>query len=951
MIKKIAKITAIVLISIVVLLVLAPIVFKGRILKEVQNQINQRIEATVKFGDLRLSLLRNFPNVSVSLSDIRVVGKAPFEGDTLASVGRISLALDLFSLFGESGYEIKSIRINQPKILLKTLEDGATNWDIMKDTPEPTPEQPAAAPFALHLRHFAISEGYLVFDDRQSGMFASVGNLNSVIRGDLSQDITTIATRNTTIDSLTVRMGALQALNRVGLDLSAEVEANLAEMVFTFKENELRLNELPLRLDGTVALQEDDMNINISFAALRSEFRDFLSLVPAVFMKDFASLQTEGFLALDGFARGVFNENLIPAFGLNIKVDNGSFRYPQLPASVNNVMLTVAINNPGGEMDLTVVDIPAFSMVAAGNPIGARLNLRTPISDPQIDASIKGKLNLSQVSEFYPLDAGTSLNGIIDANLQARGRMSYIENKQYDKFYAQGRLLISDVLVQVPAYAYPVEIKNAEFELSPQFANMPAFSMKLGESDLSASGRIDNILGFLLSDQLLSGSFQTNSTFFNIHQLMEGLPAQDEPQEPTQLSVIRVPENINFTLRSNFDRLLFGELDITQARGIIRIAEGTARLENLQMNLLGGSLGINGSYSTQGAQPAVDFGLNINQFDIQQAFAKFNTVRVLAPIAQFAQGKFSANLSLQSLLTDSLSPVLASLSGAGRLNAGSLAIADVPAMTKLADLTQLEKFRNLSVRDLLLNFAFQDGKVDVQPFDLRIAQSVARISGSTFFDQTVNYVMNVEIPRAQFGGAANQVLDNLVNQASARGLRITPGERVNLDVVIGGTITRPEVSFGLSGMMTDAIGQMRDAMQQRVDDAKQQVMDRATEVRTEVETRVQETVDETRQKVQAELDARANQVMDEANILADRIRREARVAADRVRAEARTQAQRLEAEASGPIAQMAARRAGQVVITEADQRAKALEDEAERNAQRIVGEAQLRADRIRAGLE
>ena len=914
-----------------------------------KSQIHQHIEARVEFGRLRLSLIRNFPNVSVSLSDIRVIGIGPFEADTLASVGRVAIAVDPFSLFANIGYEIQSIRISNPDILLKTLPDGTMNWDIMKDVPEPEllPEHHPKEPFVLHLKQFAISQGTLIFDDRQNEMFVAIRNLNSTLRGDLSQDQTTISTRNTTIDSLTVRIGALPVLTRVSLDLTAQVDANLADMVFTFRENQLTLNELPLRFDGTVAMQGDDINLDLTFAALRSEFRDFLSLVPAIFMKDFASLQTEGFLSLDGFAKGIYNENQLPAFGLNLKVENGMFRYPQLPASVNNVMVSAAISNPGGDIDHTVVDIPSFSMVVAGNPVSARMNLRTPVSDPQVDAAVKGKLNLAQVGDFYPLEAGTTLRGLIDADLQVRGRMSYIENRQYERFFAKGRLLVNDVFAKVPAYAHPVEISRAEFILSPRFVNMPVFSMKLGESDLSASGRIDNILGFVLTDQLLTGSFQTTSSFFNLNQLMGGVPAQETPEEPTQLSVIRVPENIDFTLRSQFDHLMFGNLNITNARGVVVVAEGTAKLENVQMNLLGGQLALNGSYSTKDESPVVDFGLNISNFDVQQAFAMLSTVRILAPVAQFVRGNFSANLNLSSLLTDSLSPVLASLRGAGRLSSGGLAVAGVPAMTQLAELTKVDAFRELSVRDLLLTVAFSDGKIDVQPFDISFAQSVARISGSTFFDQTVSYVMNVEIPRAQFGGAANRVLENLVSQASARGLQITPGEKVNLDVVIGGTITRPEVSFGLSGMMTDAITQIRDQVQQKIDDTRQQVMDRADEIRTEVETRVQETADEARQKVQAELDARANQVMEEANSVANRIRSEAHTAAERLRSEARTQAQRLEAEAPGPMAQLAAR----LFIAEADQRAKALEAEADRNATRIVGEAQIRADRIRGGLE
>jgi len=953
MVKKALKITAIVIASVFVLLLLAPFIFKGKILEIVKNQINQHVEARVEFGRLGLSLIRSFPNASVSLDDIHIIGIGSFENDTLVSVKRIAVAVDLFSLIGADGYEIKSLRITQPDVLLKTLKDGSVNWDIMKEAPEqlPEPDQPPPAPFALHLRQFAVEQGNLIFDDLQNNMYVSVVNLNTAIRGNLATDITTIATRYTTIDSLTVRQGALPLLTRVRLNLTAEVEANLADMIFTLRDNELSLNELPLRFDGTIAMPGDTMNIDFRFAALRSEFRDFLSLVPAVFMKDFASLRTEGFLELSGFVNGLFYENHLPGFGLNIAVDNGMFSYPGLPASVTNIQVRANIENPGGLPDNTVIDIPVFSLLAGGNPVSARLNLLTPESDPQIDAALKGRINLAEVSHYFPLEEGTTLRGIIDSDLQVRGRMSYIENQQYQRFFAEGRLLISDVMAQVPAYAHPVEVARAEFFMSPQFVNVPVFNMKLGESDLSATGRIDNILGYFLSGEPITGSFQTTSSFFNINQLMEGLPEQEAPAEPTQFSVIKVPENLDFTLRSQFNRLLFGQIDITNAQGVIRVAEGAARLENLRMNLLGGTLAINGSYNTTGKQPAVDFGLNISQFDVQQAFAAFSTIRILAPVAQFAKGNFSAALNLNTLLTDSLTPVLHSLRGSGNLLSSLLSVSGLPAMNKLSELTRVDALRELSVAGVNLNFAFSDGKVDVQPFDFRFGQSVARLGGSTFFDQTVNYVMNIQMPRAQFGGAANQVLDNLVGQAAAKGLTITPGETVNLDVLIGGTITRPEVSFGLSGMMTDAIGQLRDQLQKRVEDVRQQVVDKAAEIRTEVETRVQETVDEARIKLQAEWDARANQVLDEANRMAERIRTEARTAAERIRAEARTQAQRLEEQASGPVAQIAARRASQALITEADRNALALENEAEKNATSAIAQAQLRADRIRAGLE
>jgi len=951
MAKKTLKITGIFITSLFLILIILPLVFKGKIVERVKTEINKNLYATVEFGSFRFSLIRNFPNATLSLNDLKIIGVGPFEKDTLAAIDRTTVTIDLFSFFSESGLEIISVRLNKPDILLKVLPNGAYNWDIMKEIDD---DEESADAFVLHLKQASISKGNLIYHDDYYNTYIDARNVNGVLRGDLSLDVTTLSTRNATIEAFSLRYEKMPLLSNVAVNLTAEVEANLTDFIFTFRENEALFNELPVRFDGLIGIPEDDIIMDFTFAALRSDFKNFLSIIPAVYAKDFSALKSSGTLELGGFVKGLWTDDEIPGFGLKVGIKDGMFQYPALPASVNNVQLSLDISNPGGNPDFTVVDMPVLKMNLGGNPIDARLNLKTPISDPQIDALMIGRIDLGEVGRYYPLESGTTLRGVIDSDLAARGRMSSIESGRYNEFFAEGHLKVNNFVYSASDLPQTIEISLAEFLFSPQFVSVPGFSMKLGESDLAATGRIDNILGFVLDDQLLTGTFETRSNFFNLNQLMEGMPESD-PDQPMQLSVIKVPDNIDFTLRSSFERLLFGNLDITNVAGLIRVAESRASLENLRMNLLGGTMALNGTYSTRDDVPKIDFGLDISQFDIQQAFNAFNTIQQLAPIGKYALGSVSANISMSSLLDKSLSPLLQTLTGQGSLRSPSLSLQETPAMNKLSDLTRVDEFRNLSVSNLSLSFDILDGRVDVKPFDLNFGQSKASVSGSNFFDQTINYVMNVQMPRAQFGGAANQVLDNLVSQAAGKGLQISLGETVFLDVIMKGTFTNPEVSFGLSGVMDDAVDQLRDQLQQKLQDTRDQLrdqlQDQADQARDRVDDQVRETLDDARERLQAELDARANQVMEQANRQADNIRREANTAAERIRAEARQQAQRLEDEASGPIAKAAARRAGETLIREADQRAANLEAEGERNAQRVISEAQQRADRIRAGEE
>ena len=161
-------------------------------------------------------------------------------------------------------------------------------------------------------------------------------------------------------------------------------------------------------------------------------------MVPAIYSKDFASIQTKGNLALTGFVKGLYSEKSMPAFELDMKVDNAMFRYPDLPQAVENISFMANIASASGEPDATIIDVKKIHMEMAGNPIDGRLYVSTPVSDPNMDLAVVGKLDLSDIENFYPMEEGDDLAGMLDINLKAKGRLSVIESGKYEAFDASG---------------------------------------------------------------------------------------------------------------------------------------------------------------------------------------------------------------------------------------------------------------------------------------------------------------------------------------------------------------------------------------------------------------------------------------------------------------------------------------------------------------------------------
>src|SRR5690606_28791592 len=189
----------------------------------------------------------------------------------------------------------------------------------------------------------------IIYDDVPGKMFASLKGFDMNATGDFATDDYTPKT-NAAIAQLNFKEGGTSYLKNAVVGLEADV--NVKGDTYTFGKNELSLNALALQFEGMLKMLPDDVyDMDLKFASKKAEFKSILSLVPAIYLKDFEKVKTDGNLALSGFAKGKFEGENYPAFGLDVKVDNASFQYPDLPTAMKNIFIDLKIKSPGGDLD------------------------------------------------------------------------------------------------------------------------------------------------------------------------------------------------------------------------------------------------------------------------------------------------------------------------------------------------------------------------------------------------------------------------------------------------------------------------------------------------------------------------------------------------------------------------------------------------------------------------
>ena len=848
--KKIFKFLGIFLLLLFIFLLAAPFLFKDKIISKIKEEANKNLNAKFNFSSLDLSLIRSFPNLSVNIENLSIINLIPFEDDTLIYAKNFGLTLDIMSVIRGSEIKIKKVSIDDPVMNFLVNKDGKANWDIAKTSGESAKTSEPSS-FKATLQKYAISNGTIVYNDLTMPFMLKLQGVNHTGSGDFTQDIFLLKTQSN-INLTDMSYGGVKYISKAKADIQADLEMDMKNMKFTFKENKILLNELELGLNGWVSMPDTNIDMDLKFNAAKSEFRNFLSLIPSVYSENFKDLKSAGTMKLDGGIKGRYNGRSMPGFDLNVNLDKGMFKYPSLPASVENVFLDLKIKNPDGIPDHTFINLSRLHVEMNSNPFDAKLVLKTPVSDPNIDAFLKGKIDLAGISKFVPLEKGTTLSGIITSDLTAKGRLSSIEQKRYEEFNASGNFGITGMNYTSKDTKQPIAINTLQLAFNPQHFVLSSFIAKIGKSDFSANGTLDNVLAYAIKNEKLKGNLNLNSRTIDLNEFMgtETTGTTDSSQTTT----IDVPENLDLTLNASIGTLVYQNLTIENTKGALIIKDKNIRMNDVQMQLMDGSMTLNGGYSSVNIKkPTFDFSIRVKDFDIQKTTNTFQTIGKMAPIAKHCSGKFSVDMSMLSDLDQKMQPVMKSLSGAGKLLANNVTVSNFPVFNKVSDVLKMDSWKKFVMPSVNPSFKFVNGRVYVEPFDINVNGIKATVQGSNGFDETIDYTMATQIPRSSFGGAANSVLNNLVSSANSKGANFNVGDVVPVNITIGGTVPNPKIGTDLNKAGSKAM-----------DNLKEKAKEEFNAKKAEAEAKAKEEIEKKKKEVTAKLESEKQKVFGEA---------------------------------------------------------------------------------------
>ena len=344
-------------------------------------------------------------------------------------------------------------------------------------------------------------------------------------------------------------------------------------------------------------------------------------------------------------------------------------------------------------------------------------------------------------------------------------------------------------------------IKSSDVEFSDKRIDVKTFDGNLGNSDLSLKGYVENYLDYLLhEDALLTGEFDFNSNMFDVNEWVSeednNIDQNTESgtiEDSTSTESYDIPQNIDFVLESKINKVLYDNLELKDFAGQILVRNGAIYFNEVGFTSLGGLFKMAGSFDTKPEEKSsFDFDLEIVKLSIPESYKYFNTIQMLAPVAEIMEGSFSSDFKLKGELDKDLSPDLSTLTGKGLINIANAAIRGSESQV-ISGITQVSKLSNqsanVSLTDVILNSEIENGRVFVQPFNVSFGDNNALIAGSNGLDGSLDYNVKLDVPQEIINTAGS-----LLSSISGQEINMN-SEDVKLNIKIGGNYNNPKISI------------------------------------------------------------------------------------------------------------------------------------------------------------
>ncbi|WP_303309576.1 AsmA-like C-terminal region-containing protein [Hymenobacter sp. BT730] len=727
------------------------------------QQANQYLATPVQVGRIELSLLDQFPRVSITLHHVTIRGTLPADTAALAHLRTLYCAFDTWDVLS-GNYRIRALTLRQGRVVVRRNVKGQGNFAIFRaDT-----TQASERPLAFDLEKISLQQLQVVYQDdglRQRYQL-QVHDVRAMLAV-AGHRIQIAATGTTRVDG--IALGSDAYLRGKELTLRTQLTVDRDSKVVRFSPSALLIGPAEYQIAGTIAYAAATQ-LNLTVEGKNTNAQSLVALLPARLARRLAVYRSRGEVYFGGAVQGELSGRANPQLTLTFGCRNASFFHPGYKEKVEHVFLTGTFSNGVRcNAKTSVLSLQNMQGTLQGRPFSGSLHYAN-FTDPTMHLRLKANMDVGQALRFFPVAAVRAGSGQANLQLQFHGNLRAFRAGSGSAGEASGELVLQQVSLRLRDYPQPISRLTGRLQLRGNSVALIGCSAMWGHSDFQVNGALRNFPGWALRPgQALLVDATVASRQLNLNELLAASAetragAAVAGSVPAKYAAVAVPTSLALHIRVVAQQVIFRRLQASNLRGTIRLQNRVFSSPGLSIEALGGRASVQGTVDAR--RPELIKASTVascSQMPLDKLFYVFE---------DFGQG-FITHRHLRGLLTASgesdvyfnqrLEPLTNRLEAEIKATVRNGELNNFEPVQKLSMVASREQLRHLRFAELTNNFYIQSRTVYLPEMEIRSnvrTASLIRVTGTHTFDQQMDYHVSIPVlpgllRRVSMGGETN----------------------------------------------------------------------------------------------------------------------------------------------------------------------------------------------------
>lgn len=636
---KFLKFTGVFALIFSLVLVLTAAVFEKEIADLVIEAINDQLKTSLEVEYARLSLIRKFPSATVYLYNATLKGRDKDEKAFL-EVGSLSLECSIWGLLNKT-YDFNTLNLNDGSMYIHIERDGNFNGNVFKSSDAKESNLDISIKNA-YLNDFEI----LYKNEYRQHTIADFVLKTAFFEGDFMVDnaLNLNSHKINTyleLDNQYLSVGDKNYLKGKSIEFEGQLELDLEQEIYTFKEIEFSVEGNIFSLDGGISKTQKGDFYDLVLEGKEAKLDAMFQFIPDEFHTTFGGFESDANLQFKALLKGYSNDFENPDFKVDFGVKDGRLMHPLIDGKMKNVHFDLSFNIGTGNIEKTAtLNIKDFKAEIDGEPISLNWNMKG-FENPLINFSMNGNIPLRSIYRLFG-DRVSNASGLVKIDqfginghlndMLSMSRIPLVKLKGLVSF-EQAFLALKNVGLEFVSGGLMID--NNDFGIE-------ALKINFNSSDMELTGRFNNALPVLLSDSINSNNsmidFETSllAEQINVDEILEWMggfskeeiqTADTEDQQKLKKYQIQrrafLSTFLNGSFASKIKSLKYGAIVLEDFEGKIEMASNLLSLKSVQAKTLDGNVGLNAKIFLD-QNPKAELFIDCEEVDLKQMMLSMN---------------------------------------------------------------------------------------------------------------------------------------------------------------------------------------------------------------------------------------------------------------------------------------------------------------------------------------